>query len=185
MTDGAGRYRLEDVPPGRYYLVAGSIARPGQRGMRAGSPCVLQAKYSGAIMQATYHAGVAELAMATPLTLAAGDSTLPDLRLPKGTGSGLTISGRITGTPVVNPGGRLVVRLGNGGTVPSQGPCPVLLGEVGPDGSFELRDVPPCNYAVDVMANYGDTGRGAFPNGGGSTNVNVVDKNITGLVLGR
>jgi hypothetical protein len=33
--------------------------------------------------------------------------------------------------------------------------------------------------------NSGDAGNNAFPGGAGSANVNVIDKEITGLVLGR
>src|SRR6185503_18398081 len=47
-TDESGRYRLEDVPPGRYYIVAGRVDAP------------------------TYYPGVASMAGATALAVTAG-----------------------------------------------------------------------------------------------------------------
>ena len=178
MTDGAGRYRLDNIPSGRYYLVAGTFSLPGQ----AAPPCWVQARYTGYIAQPSYHPGVADLSMAALLVVNTTDLTFPDLRLP--TGSGFKITGRVVGAPVVAPGLRLIVRLGNPGNVPANGPCRVFRGSIGPDGSFELRDVPPCNYSITVMVNAGDAGSGAFPGSGGTANVNVVDKDITGISLG-
>ena len=122
---------------------------------------------------------------ATPLMIRSGNTTAPNFQLPGTGGSGFKVSGRVAGTPVVNPGGRLIVRMGNNANPPSNGPCMVFRADVGPDGSFEIRNVPPCNYVATVIANYGDTGVSAFAGGGGSANVVVVDRDVVGLVLGN
>jgi hypothetical protein len=181
LTDGAGRYRLENIPPGRYYVAAGLSRLPGQ----GASPCFAQGRYGSYIVEPTYLPGVPDRSSATAMTITTGDSPVPDLRLPApSSASGLRVSGRVVGTPSVRAGGALTVRLANRGVVPANGPCKVQVTNVGPDGSFELRNVPPCTYVAAVIANYGDTGRGAFPGVDTSINVDVSDKDVTGLVLG-
>jgi hypothetical protein len=174
VTDAEGKYRFENVPPGRYYLMAGAFFMGGGRGQ-----CFQRGQYQGFIAEPTYHPGTKDFSAATPLAVAAGDSTLPDLRFAAGTG--FRISGRVVGTPVVNEGGQLQVNLLISGGQRGGG----FRASVGPDGSFEFRDIAPGSYQLDVRANYGDTGRGAFRDGSGTMNITVVDKNITGLVLGN
>jgi TonB family protein len=67
-TDNAGRYRLENIPPGRYYVTAGLVEFP------------------------SYYPGVAALSDATPVNVAAGATvTGIDFKLVVG----VTVSGRV------------------------------------------------------------------------------------------
>jgi hypothetical protein len=179
LTDGNGQYRLENIPSGRYFLAAGPATLPGQ----AGPPCFLKGRYSAYIAQPAYLPGVSDKAKSTLVTVSAGSATAPDLKLPPTPpGSGFKVSGRVIGAPLVPVGGLLVVRLANSNGL--NGPCLWIQANIGPDGSFEFRNVPPCAYTATVMGNFGDFGRGAFPGVDTSTRVSVVDKDITGLFLG-
>jgi len=80
QTDATGRYRIENVPPGEYYVVAGIVESP------------------------TYFPGVAARASATRVAVNAGSAVnVPEFRL-----SGVTLRGRLVqeqppGGPVMAP----------------------------------------------------------------------------------
>jgi hypothetical protein len=132
-----------------------------------------------------YLPGVGDKTKATVITVTAGAAAMPDLKLPPDPApAGFKVSGRVMGSPVVRSGGILIVRLANNAFPPSNGPCRIIQTNVAPDGAFEFRNIPPCAYTATVNANYGDTGRGAFPGVDTSTRVDVVDKDITGIFLG-
>jgi len=72
QTDSAGLYRIESVPPGRYYIVAGLVNSP------------------------TYLPGVTSRNMATAVSLRAGSVVdTPDFRVARQSG-GLRVKGRVT-----------------------------------------------------------------------------------------
>jgi hypothetical protein len=71
LTDNAGRFRLADVPPGRYYIVAGLIELP------------------------TYYPGVREMKDATGISV--GANTVVTLDFKMAVQNGFTVSGRVVG----------------------------------------------------------------------------------------
>jgi peroxiredoxin len=99
LTDGDGRYRLSDIPPGRYHVTAGLVEDP------------------------TYFPGVSSKEEATAITLTAGtlltqiDFTLvqPLTQLPSQRGSPL----RATAPPVPQPAPEFTLKNVRGGEVKS------------------------------------------------------------------
>ena len=74
LTDEQGRYRLQNVPPGRYYIVAGIIGH------------------------ATFYPGTADIDASTIITPAAGDTLeRHDIRMQ--TDAGMRVRGRISPPP--------------------------------------------------------------------------------------
>jgi TonB family protein len=77
MTDSAGRYRLENIPPGRYYVVAGFVDFP------------------------TYYPGVSSVSGATALNVLSG-TPITGINFTMASSAGVTVSGRLihpNGTP--------------------------------------------------------------------------------------
>src|SRR5688572_3850776 len=72
MTDDTGRYRLENIPPGRYYVVAGFVDSP------------------------TYYPGVSSATGATILNVLSG-TPIPDINFTTAVSAGVTVSGRLLG----------------------------------------------------------------------------------------
>ena len=72
MTDDTGRYRLENIPPGRYYVVAGFVDSP------------------------TYYPGVSSATGATILNVLSG-TPIPDINFTTAVSAGVTVSGRLVG----------------------------------------------------------------------------------------
>jgi TonB family protein len=70
VTDSAGRYRLENVPPGRYYIIAGLVETP------------------------TYYPGVPTTSSATAVAVTAG-ATVPNINFPMVIPLGVSVSGRV------------------------------------------------------------------------------------------
>jgi len=73
-TDAAGRYRLENIPPGRYYITAGFIEQP------------------------TYYPGVAALSGATAIEVSAG-RTISDINFTMAISAGVVVRGRVALPP--------------------------------------------------------------------------------------
>jgi 5-hydroxyisourate hydrolase-like protein (transthyretin family) len=124
-TDQNGRYRLEQVPPGRYRITAGALDTP------------------------TYFPGVAGVSGATIVTVAPmANVTGIDFRL--AVAQALRFSGKIirqdnTGQTVGAPAtaARPVTQI----RLQGQG-VPVVMAAVGADGSFEFTNVRPGTYRV-------------------------------------
>jgi hypothetical protein len=77
-TDAQGRYRLENIPPGRYYIQAGFIDAP------------------------SYYPGVSTVARASDVQIAAG-ATVTGLDFTMATGAGVRVSGRVPLTITPRP----------------------------------------------------------------------------------
>jgi formylglycine-generating enzyme required for sulfatase activity len=121
QTDEAGRYRLEGIPAGRYYVGAGRTD-----GM-------------------TYFPGAVTTSAATLITVEGGSITGIDFQMlipPP-----VRVSGRVSlpSTPVANsPRGIMPLR------VRLTGPRS-LMTQAGPDGAFEFPDVPAGEYEVTIV----------------------------------
>jgi len=120
-TDGSGDYRLEGLPPGRYYVVA----RPAVKAMNLATPV-------------TYFPSATDFTKATVVeAVAAKDAAKTDIRLTQPTG--VSVSGRAPGRgapPLV-----FLVRRGAGKEEYG-------AGVIKPDGSFEIANVPPGAYTL-------------------------------------
>ncbi len=134
QTDASGRYRLEGIPPGKYYITAGFVTSP------------------------TFYPGVTSKGEATVLLIAAGQTrTNIDFQTTSSTSLGANIRGRVIQVPGSGPNrpfglseitsvAKNVVVSGSAGTfsIPLQ-----------PDGTFELPKVPPGTYLLRVPPLFG------------------------------
>jgi hypothetical protein len=172
QTDASGNYRLENVRPGRYYIIAGFVDAP------------------------SYFPGVGDRTGATIITIGAQEArTGVDFRMAIPTG--LRFSGRVIRqtsdgvvVPAAAPGATgpafaLVVgalspqgpqiRLSNisgGGGVPGVVPSAAIA----PDGSFEISNIRPGTYDVQLMQP-----GASFPRL--NVNINVREKDVTDFQL--
>jgi hypothetical protein len=117
-TDAAGRYRLEGIPPGRYYISAGLVIAP------------------------TYFPGVGNPSDARILTLGSGASlTGIDFALARLTF--VRIRGRVTRLPPGIPAGLIRMILQSTSQF-----GPILYTPVQPDGTFDFSKVPVGIYSI-------------------------------------
>ena len=122
QTDSAGTYRLENVTPGRYYVIAGLVDLP------------------------TYFPGVTAQTGATVVTINAGTASANidfSLRQPVQ----LKVSGKVVGAIAPQTVARTRIMMvpravGGGGIVDTQ---------VNPDGTFEFLNVRPGTYSVQTV----------------------------------
>jgi hypothetical protein len=127
LTDSTGRYRLENVSPGRYNILVGrgSLSR--------------------------YHPGVVELGRATTIQVVAGSTIeVPDMVF-----AGKHVAGRVV--DLATGKGRRIenlvlccpyFRLAPMGGIP--GPVGNFSAKVSDDGSFVFPSVPPGNYSLST-----------------------------------
>jgi len=130
QTDAAGNYRLENIPPGRYYITAGFVDFP------------------------TYYPGSATSAGATVVVVKAGVATANiDFPLAR-TANALKVSGRVTGatsTPGLPGAVALLPRTrGARGTGGSR----ISTVSVAADGTFEFSDVLPGTYSIQSLGQF-------------------------------
>lgn len=134
QTDSAGRYRIESVPPGRYYIVAGLVDSP------------------------TYLPGVTSRNTATAVSLTVGSVVdASDFRLASQSG-GLRVKGCVTRDLLASgePAPPLQVLLTGGPNGPrGTGPGNDMRFSAGvaADGSFEFSSLPPGRYRVGFIPN--------------------------------
>ena len=120
QTDAAGDYRLENIPPGRYYITAGFVDSP------------------------TYYPGSATPAGATVVVVRGGEATANiDFPVVRPTGP-FKVSGRVTGaasTPAALP-------LRQVSLLPRGAGSQILNTPLSSDGTFEFNRVSPGSYSV-------------------------------------
>jgi hypothetical protein len=126
QTDGDGNYRLENVPPGRYYIIAGRVDYP------------------------TYYPGVLDLSAAVAIDVTS-QVAITGINFTVGGNRedfpGVRVSGRVTRS--TNDGLRLSSVL----LVPLQDPFVrnPPSSPIGLNGNFEFYGVPPGTYRVSVQ----------------------------------
>lgn len=120
-TDSAGRFRLEQLPPGRYYIMAGALDYP------------------------SYYPGVKTQAEARVITVTVG-ATISGIDFVLARPASLRVSGRVQGVPATAPAGLVRVSL-----IPQAGgvgSASLLETPVQPDGTFEFPKVGPGRYTA-------------------------------------
>jgi hypothetical protein len=148
QTDNLGRYRLESVPPGRYYLAAGIVLkrRCGPQASCGGSPNAFQPF----MRQPSFFPQPPD----PPLTVNSGTPLSVEFRLAPS--SLFKVSGQILEKNPAPRGYEFQPRMV---LMPLNEPCSLIdemplnpesriQGGVTPDGLFELRDVPSGQYRV-------------------------------------
>ena len=143
QTDSAGRYRLENVPPGRYFISAGPLDLP------------------------SYFPGVSTQTGATVITVAAlAEIAGIDFQMTVLSSSGLRLAGRVIIRDSLNPSASFAnVNAGTLGNMPSNsllvpvtlrlagnsgGTRTNLSANVAADGTFEFRNVPPGSFQLTM-----------------------------------
>jgi hypothetical protein len=121
-TDSAGRYRLGNIPPGRYFVVAGLMEAP------------------------TYYPGAQAAAGASVVLVAAG-ATVSDLDFALVRSPGVTVRGRITGLGNISPAVVRTLDIFLNRTDPRA----ALRTVIEADGSFEFQKVGPGTYRLTVL----------------------------------
>ncbi|HET9943196.1 MAG TPA: carboxypeptidase-like regulatory domain-containing protein, partial [Terriglobia bacterium] len=121
QTDDDGRYRLENVPPGNYFLVAGPVDVP------------------------VYFPGVRKAAEAVPVVVS-GSAVVRDRDFHLTSPLTLRLQGRVVGE---GKNGVTHVMLLSRTVGPSSPPPPPVV--ITPDGTFEFPRVQPGRYEVRVM----------------------------------
>ena len=120
LTDEEGRYRLENIPPGRYYIFAGLIDLP------------------------SYYPNATSIPGATPVDVEAG-VTLSGIDFKMARPASLTVAGRLTVPSTMKVGDGSTVTLapmGRASTGTSQ------QARIALDGSFEFPRVAPGEYSL-------------------------------------
>jgi len=133
-TDSMGRYRLENVSPGRYNILIGR----------------------GNLLR--YHPGVVEVARATTIQVVAGSTTaVADMVFPGKNVTGRVVdfatgAGRRIGNLVLccYSSGQTIVSLG--ALSDPQAAAGVFRAQIADDGSFVFSSVPPGNYSLSTTA---------------------------------
>ncbi|HEX4997196.1 MAG TPA: TonB family protein, partial [Terriglobia bacterium] len=122
-TDTAGRYRLENIPPGRYLITAGLVDL------------------------ATYYPGTPSMDSATAVPVA-GNGVVSGIDFTMVVATGVTVSGRVVGSQgrTLNAGSGLVGLL----PVGAGGATGVQTTRLNPDGSFSFEKVRPGAYRLEL-----------------------------------
>jgi len=178
-TDNSGHYKIPDIPPGIFYLSAGSIEggqNPDGRlfdivGLRLYSTNFGAPPRPGQRQQAyrtTWYPGAIDSSISTPVQIAAGRTVSDiDIQLRK------TSLYNVRGKAVNLPGPARIQVVTNSGQ-----PIPGILGEIAKDGSFEQHGIAPGDYYLEVFgATMADRGTLALQK------FTVADADVASLLL--
>ncbi len=146
QTDDLGAYRIFGLMPGDY-IVRASMRPNMQQGPRG-----VEAEQTG--YPGTYYPGVSDVSQAQMVTAALGQE-LSSIGFPLVPARLSRISGTVMGSDGRPLAGAMVMLRARGGA--GMGPLRMNLigngggGQVRPDGSFQLANVPPGDYVLDVQ----------------------------------
>ena len=146
QTDDLGAYRIFGLMPGDY-IVRASMRPNMQQGPRG-----VEAEQTG--YPGTYYPGVSDVSQAQTVTAALGQE-LSSIGFPLVPARLSRISGTVMGSDGRPLAGAMVMLRARGGA--GMGPLRMNLigngggGQVRPDGSFQLANVPPGEYVLDVQ----------------------------------
>lgn len=182
-TSDIGEYRLPELKPGRYSVVASPRPRPDIMGMGPGAPSSLDPLPANPEMTyaATYYPSTPDADTAVPVDVGeGGEVPQVDIRLVKT--RVFRVRGKVVGMP--EGAGR---RGGGGGPMTpvtltprggTRGSDSLLMGQArGPEGVFEIRNVPPGQYTAHTTAQAGGTQYVAI------AAVDVIGSHADGVVL--
>lgn len=166
FTDDLGQFRLYGLMPGEY--VVSAVVRQMAMALGPGST-----NDSSEGFAPTFYPGTINVADAQPVTLGLGQELT--LHIPLSPARMARVSGSVvdsSGKPAV--GAMVMLRTGTG-----SGPMMAMVaGQVGPNGTFNLANVPPGEHFIDVRPT---------PRGGGlgaefaSVPITIANENIAGL----
>jgi hypothetical protein len=166
FTDDLGQFRLYGLMPGEY--VVSAVVRQMALAVGPGS-----ANDSTEGFAPTFYPGTINVADAQPVTLGLGQELT--LHIPLSAARMARVSGAVLdseGKPAV--GAMVMLRSGSG----SGGMMAMVAGQVGPNGTFTLSNVPPGEHFVDIRPTPRGGGSGA---GFASVPITVANENIAGL----
>jgi hypothetical protein len=171
LTDDLGQFRVFGLPAGDYVVVASSQLPPGSSVHRQAllpivgfDPLDTKAEYAPTFFPGTINPAEAQAISLTPGQDAAASFTMLPLRLFRIAGAALTSTG--------SPAAGMDVRLRH----MTSGPEGMAAGTVLQDGTFQIADVPPGEFWIDI----GRTWKGRVAEFA-SVRVAVTTEDIAGL----
>ncbi|MBS1857006.1 MAG: carboxypeptidase regulatory-like domain-containing protein [Acidobacteria bacterium] len=176
VTSDIGQYRLPELKPGRYVVVA--MPRLLYMNMMAAGPLEPLPETIEAIYTSTFYPSTVDVATAVPVEVGEGGEVRDvDIRLVKT--RVFRVRGHVTGYPAAVGGGR-----GGGVRVtltPREGSASdgaILIGQASTsDGAFEIRGVPAGQYVAQAQAQSGGQPYAAV------ADVDVLGSHVDGLSL--
>lgn len=175
VTSDIGQYRLPELKPGRYVVVA--TPRVVYMNQMAPGPVELLPDTIETLYTSTFYPSTADVATAVPVGVGEGGEVRDvDVRLVKA--RVFRVRGHVTGFPAPVAGGR-----GGGVRVtltPREGSASegILIGQAStPDGAFEIRGVPAGQYVAYAQAQSGGQQYAAV------ADVDVLGSHVDGLSL--